>query len=138
MPGELVANRVGLFGSPLTARIKSKPKYTSTWSLISGSLSNSLFAVVFADVVLLGSWLGICVEVDKNRITIFSSLPPCNHMFFFSLLTIWLTTVFNSFEKGSKMFFLSRFTVCSSFLPFHVTFEQLRTFARKYLTLIFF
>ena len=82
MPGELVANRTRLFGSPLTARIKSKPRYTSTWSLKTGSLSNGLFTVVFADVVLLGSWLGICVEVDEDRITILPSLPPCHHIFF--------------------------------------------------------
>ena len=43
----------------------------------------------------------------------------------------WLTTVlmeyksktFNSFEKGSKLFFPSLFTVCLSLLPFYVQFE---------------
>ena len=45
----------------------------------------------------------------------------------------WLTTVlmeykgttFNSFEKGSKLFFPSLFTVCLSLLRFYVKFEQL-------------
>ena len=45
----------------------------------------------------------------------------------------WLTavfmeyksTTFNSFEKGSKLFFPSLFTVCLSLLPFYVKFEQL-------------
>ena len=34
------------------------------------------------------------------------------------------TTRFNSFEKGSKLFFSSPFTVCLSHLPFYVKFEQ--------------
>ena len=46
----------------------------------------------------------------------------------------WLTTVlmeyksatFNSFEKGSKRFFPSLFTVCFSLLPFYVKFEQFK------------
>ena len=46
----------------------------------------------------------------------------------------WLTTVlmeyksatFNSFEKGSRLFFPSLFTVCLSLLSFYVKFEQLK------------
>ena len=45
----------------------------------------------------------------------------------------WLTTVlmeykattFNSFKKGSKLFFPSLFIVCLSLLRFYVKFEQL-------------
>ena len=66
----------------------SLSKYKSTWSLKTGSLSNGLFTVVFADVVLLGSWLVICVEVDEDRITIFPSLPACHHIFFVPTLNL--------------------------------------------------
>ena len=34
------------------------------------------------------------------------------------------STTLNSFEKDSKMFFPSYFTVCSRPLPFHVKFKQ--------------
>ena len=52
------------------------------------SLSNSLFTVLFTYVVFfkLVLWLGICVEVDVDRITILSPLPPS--LFFLSLPTI--------------------------------------------------
>ena len=41
-------------------------------------LSNSLFTVFFAYVVFfwLVLWLGICVKVDIDRITILTPLPP--------------------------------------------------------------
>ena len=46
-------------------------------------MSYNLFTVLFAYVFLLVLWLGICVEVDVDRITIFpppspppSSFPP--------------------------------------------------------------
>ena len=43
-------------------------------------LSNSLFTVLFAYVVFgffwLVLWLGICVELDVDRITILTPLPP--------------------------------------------------------------
>ena len=41
-------------------------------------LSNSLFTVLFAYVVFfwLVLWLGICVEVDVDRITILPPTPP--------------------------------------------------------------
>ena len=40
-------------------------------------LSNSLFTVLFAYVFfLLGLWLGICGEVDVDRITILPPSPP--------------------------------------------------------------
>ena len=41
-------------------------------------LSNSLFTVLFAYVVFfwLVLWLGICVEVDVDRITISPAPPP--------------------------------------------------------------
>ena len=50
-----------------------------------------------------------------------------------TIILRWLTTVlmehkstiFNSFEKGSKLFFPSLFNACSSLLPFYVKFEQL-------------
>ena len=49
------------------------------------------------------------------------------------LVLRWLTTVLmeykstilNSFEKGSKLFFPSLFNACLSLLPFYVKFEQL-------------
>ena len=51
----------------------------------------------------------------------------------FRLQLRWLTTVlmeykgttFNSFKKGSKLFFPSLFTVCLRLLRFYVKFEQL-------------
>ena len=59
----------------------------------------------------------------------------CKHSAQFSLTIVlrWLTTVlmeykstiFNSFEKGSKLFFPSLFNACLSLLPFYVKFEQL-------------
>ena len=35
------------------------------------------------------------------------------------------STIFNSFEKGSKLFFPSLFNACLRLLPFYVKFEQL-------------
>ena len=35
------------------------------------------------------------------------------------------STTFNSFEKGSKLFFPSLFNVCLSVLPFHVKCQQM-------------
>ena len=36
-----------------------------------------------------------------------------------------MSTTFNSFEKGSKLFFPSLFTVCLSLLPFYVKRQQI-------------
>ena len=50
-------------------------------------LSNSLFTVLFADVVfLLVLWLGICIEVDVDKTTIL--LPPSLPTFLLFLLTM--------------------------------------------------
>ena len=42
------------------------------------------------------------------------------------------STIFNSFEKGSKLFFPSLFNACLSLLPFYVKFEQLRRLERVF------
>ena len=66
----------------------SSPGYTYTWSyenrvskhFLQFPLFNSLFTVLFAYVVfffLLVLWLGICVEVDVDRIAMLS--PPPLH-----------------------------------------------------------
>ena len=36
------------------------------------------------------------------------------------------SATFNSFEKGSKLFFPSLFTICWSLLPFYVKFEPFK------------
>ena len=42
-----------------------------------------------------------------------------------TVLMEYKSTIFNSFEKGSKLFFPSLFNACLSLLPFYVKFEQL-------------
>ena len=42
-----------------------------------------------------------------------------------TVLMKYKSTIFNSFEKGSKLFFPSLFKACLSLLPFYVKFEQL-------------
>ena len=41
-----------------------------------------------------------------------------------TVLMEYKSTIFNSFEKGSKLFFPSLFNACLSLLPFYVKFEQ--------------
>ena len=48
-------------------------------------------------------WLGTCVEVDVNRLTILPSPPPSPSLFIFLLPTILcLTQVTKDFEKTTK------------------------------------
>ena len=42
-----------------------------------------------------------------------------------TVLMEYKSTIFNSFEKGFKVFFPSLFNACLSLLPFYVKFEQL-------------
>ena len=42
-----------------------------------------------------------------------------------TVLMEYKSTIFNSFEKGFKLFFPSLFNACLSLLPFYVKFEQL-------------
>ena len=77
-----------------------------------------------------------CIHIFR-RCCFTYSLVLCNVPIRLNLvkhLTLrWLTTVlmeyksttFNSFEKSSKLFFPSVFTVCLSLLPFYAKFEQL-------------
>ena len=44
---------------------------------------------------------------------------------FTTVLMEYKSTIFNSFEKGSKLFFPSLFNACLSLLSFYVKFEQL-------------
>ena len=55
-----------------------------------------------------------------------------------TVLVEYKSTILNSFEKDSKLFFPSLFNACLSLLPFYVKFEQLRTFARKFSNIDFF
>ena len=43
-----------------------------------------------------------------------------------TVLMEYKSTTFNSFEKGSKLFFPSLFTVYLSLLPFYMKFEQFK------------
>ena len=61
---------------------------------------NFLFTVLFGYVVFfwLVLWLGICVEVDADRITI---LPPPPHFFLTRILSLTQVTVISLKSAGA-------------------------------------
>ena len=79
MPSEILVKNIYIYlpGVMKTGLLKHFGNFSQL------PLSNSLFTVSFAYVVfLLVLWLGICVEVDEDRITILLSIE------LLSLLTI--------------------------------------------------
>ena len=62
-------------------------------------MSYNLFTVLFAYVFLLVLWLGICVEVDVDRITI---LPPPSPLPIFFLTHNFLFNTSDSYLKSVR------------------------------------
>ncbi len=69
--------------------------------------------VEYRDDLLMERYEDIIFELDSNL------------RWLTTVLMEYKSTIFNSFEKGSKRFFPSLFNACLSLLPFYVKFEQL-------------
>ena len=70
------------------------------------------------DVAWRGMW--ICVRSKDAQ----KQLARTSLRWLTTVLMEYKSTIFNSFEKGSKLFFPSLFNACLSLLPFYVKFEQ--------------
>ena len=60
-----------------------------------------------------------------SAVTRMTKIPMITLRWLTTVLMEYKSTIFNSFEKGSKLFFPSLFNACLSLLPFYVKFEQL-------------
>ena len=67
----------------------------------------------------------VCCDLPECAIRIQLNSPDEILRWLTTVLMEYKSTIFNSFEKGSKLFFPSLFNACLSLLPFYVKFEQL-------------
>ena len=71
------------------------------------------------DVAWRGMWICVCSKDAQKQ------LARTSLRWLTTVLMEYKSTIFNSFEEGSKLFFPSLFNACLSLLPFYVKFEQL-------------
>ena len=114
------------FSKTLTVHKKGRVLYARYFLLSTRSPSSPGFWATFT----FKNFKMACTDFFKT-LSKFACYPAlltskfCSLRWLTTVLMEYKSTIFNSFEKGSKLFFPSLFNACLSLLPFYVKFEQL-------------